>query len=298
MRGFGQAPTNFAIETGMDLVARALKMDRIELRRRNFIRKDEFPYLIPSGSLYDSGDYHAVLEKALASASHQDLVAKRDAARAAGKLAGIGIACCLEPSGGNSAFEPLFNPKNETTTWMDSCAVKIDLSGAIVASMGTSSSGQGHETLVATVVGEILERDPDSIRVIHAVSYTHLDVYKRQFLEHHDQLFPAIDWGAMRGDDAETDMVHIRLAVDHLDDAAPPPVMDVADRRDIGARAGSQHEGGEKDGKTARTVHHREDSESTLRQGCRGARSIAARHCFCDPAARASICLLYTSRCV
>jgi 2-furoyl-CoA dehydrogenase large subunit len=170
VRGFGQAPTNFAIETGMDLVARALKMDRIELRRRNFIRKDEFPYLIPSGSLYDSGDYHAVLEKALASASHQDLVAKRDAARAAGKLAGIGIACCLEPSGGNSAFEPLFNPKNETTTWMDSCAVKIDLSGAIVASMGTSSSGQGHETLVATVVGEILDRDPDSIRVIHADS--------------------------------------------------------------------------------------------------------------------------------
>ncbi len=88
----------------------------------------------------------------------------------AGKLAGIGISTCLEPSGGNSAFEPLLNPKNETTTWMDSCLVRVDLSGAITGIMGTSSSGQGHETLVSTVIGEVLERDPAQIRVIHADS--------------------------------------------------------------------------------------------------------------------------------
>jgi 2-furoyl-CoA dehydrogenase large subunit len=170
VRGFGQSPTNYAIETGMDLIARKLGLDRIELRRRNLIRKDEFPYTIPSGSAYDSGDYHAVLDKVLAAAGWEALVKRRDAARAQGRLAGIGISCCLEPSGGNSTFEPLFNPKNETTTWMESCQVKVDLTGAIVASMATSSSGQGHETLVATVVGEILERDPDTIRVVHADS--------------------------------------------------------------------------------------------------------------------------------
>jgi 2-furoyl-CoA dehydrogenase large subunit len=174
VRGFGQSPTNFALERTMDHVARHLGMDRIELRRRNLIRKEEFPYRIPSGSTYDSGDYHTVLDKALAAADYPALVAARDKARRAGQLAGIGISTCLEPSGGNSAFEPLFNPKNDTTTWMDSCLVRVDLSGAITGVMGTSSAGQGHETLVSTVIGEVLERDPADIRVVRADSLSAL----------------------------------------------------------------------------------------------------------------------------
>jgi 2-furoyl-CoA dehydrogenase large subunit len=170
VRGFGQAPTNLALERTMDCVAQHLGMDRIELRRKNLIRKDQFPYLIPSGSTYDSGDYHTVLDKALDGIGYADLVRQRDALRAAGTLAGIGISTCLEPSGGNSSFEPLFNPKNETTTWMDSCVVRVDLSGAITGVMGTTSAGQGHESLVSTVVGEILERDPEGIRVVRADS--------------------------------------------------------------------------------------------------------------------------------
>jgi 2-furoyl-CoA dehydrogenase large subunit len=170
VRGFGQAPTNFALERTLDCVARHLKMDPIELRRRNLIRKEEFPYLIPSGSTYDSGDYHAVLDKALAAIDYPALVAERDSARHAGKLAGIGISTCLEPNGGNSGFEPLLNPKNDNTTWMDSCVVRVDLSGAVTGVMGTSSSGQGHETLVSTVIGEVLERDPAGIRVVRADS--------------------------------------------------------------------------------------------------------------------------------
>ncbi len=170
VRGFGQAPTNLALERTMDHVARHLGMDPIELRRKNFIRKDQFPYLIPSGSTYDSGDYHTVLDKALAAIDYPELLRQRDSLRAAGALAGIGISTCLEPSGGNSAFEPLFNAKNDTTTWMDSCLVRVDLSGAITGVMGTSSAGQGHETLVATVLGEVLEREPDKIRVVHADS--------------------------------------------------------------------------------------------------------------------------------
>jgi 2-furoyl-CoA dehydrogenase large subunit len=170
VRGFGQAPTNYALETGMDKVARFLGLDRVELRQRNLIGKNEFPYLIPSGTTYDSGDYAAVLGKALSAAPLARIEAERDALRAQGQLAGIGVSTCLEPSGGNSSFEPLFNPKNETTTWMDSCLVRIDLSGAVTALMGTSTSGQAHETLVSTVVGEVLQREPDSIRVLHADS--------------------------------------------------------------------------------------------------------------------------------
>ena len=170
VRGFGQAPTNFAIEAMVDKVARKLGMDRDEVRRRNMIRADEFPYRIPSGSEYDSGDYHTVLDKLQTSAGWQELLAKRDTIRAEGKLAGVGISTCLEPSGGNSSFEPFFNSKNDTTTWMESCLIKVDMLGSITALMGTSTSGQGHESLLSVVIGEILERDPDTIRGVHAES--------------------------------------------------------------------------------------------------------------------------------
>ena len=174
VRGFGQSPTNYAIETGIDKVARFLGMNRIALRRVNLIARHEFPYLIPSGTEYDSGDYETVMDKALQEADLAALMKERDALRAEGRLAGVGISTCLEPSGGNSSFEPLFNPKNATTTWMDSCLVRVDLSGAVTALMGTSSSGQAHETLVSTVVGEVLQREPDSIRVVHADSLSAL----------------------------------------------------------------------------------------------------------------------------
>ena len=174
VRAFGQSPTNYAIERTIEEVANSLGLDRLEVRRRNLIRHEEFPYLIPSGSTYDSGDYHAVIDKVLARADYDKLVAERDQLRAQGLLAGIGISACLEPSGGNSSFEPLLNPKNATTTWMESCRISVDLGGAIAAAMHTTSAGQGHETLVGTVVGEALEIDPDRVRVIRPDSVASL----------------------------------------------------------------------------------------------------------------------------
>ena len=174
VRGFGQAPTNLALERMMDEVANALGLDPIEVRRRNMIHHEEFPYTIPSGTTYDSGDYHAVVDKVVAHTSYNEIKAERDRLRAEGKLAGIGVAACLEPSGGNASFEPLLNPKNATTTWMESCRIDVDLTAAITATMHTSSAGQGHETLVATVIGEIIGCDPDSIRVVRANSVNSL----------------------------------------------------------------------------------------------------------------------------
>ena len=174
VRGFGQAPTNYAIETMMDRVAEHLGIDRIELRRRNFIRADEFPYLIPSGTNYDSGDYHAVVDKVLAHVGYDALLAERDRLRASGMLAGIGVAACLEPSGGNSSFEPLLNDKNNTTTWMESCRINVDALGAVTATIHTTSSGQGHETLASTVIGETLGLDPDGIRIVRPDSLSSL----------------------------------------------------------------------------------------------------------------------------
>ncbi|MCZ6885945.1 MAG: xanthine dehydrogenase family protein molybdopterin-binding subunit [Alphaproteobacteria bacterium] len=170
VRGFGQAPTNYMLETGIDKVAQHLGLDALEVRRRNFIRSDEFPYLIPSGTKYDSGDYHAVVEKLLDLADYDGLVKRRDQRRADGILAGIGIATCLEPSGGNTMFEYLMNPAAEITTFMEGCEVRVDSHGTITGIMGTGTAGQGHETLLATILGEELQREPEDIRVIHADS--------------------------------------------------------------------------------------------------------------------------------
>jgi 3-oxo-Delta1-steroid hydratase/dehydrogenase large subunit len=174
VRAFGQSPTNYAIERTIEEVARHRGLDRLELRRRNLIRADEFPYLIPSGTTYDSGDYHAVIDKVLARADYRGLIAERDRLRAQGMLAGIGIAACLEPSGANSTFEPLLNPKNETTSYSESCRINVDVGGAVTATIHTLSAGQGHETLVATVIGEVLEIDPERIRVVRPDSLSSL----------------------------------------------------------------------------------------------------------------------------
>ena len=174
VRGFGQAPTNLALERMMDEVGNSLGLDPLELRRRNMIQREDFPYTIPSGTTYDSGDYHMVVDKVVANTSYNEIKAERDRLRAEGKLAGIGVAACLEPSGGNASFEPLLNPKNATTTWMDSCRIDVDITAAITATMHTSSAGQGHETLVATVIGEVVGRDPDSIRIVRANSLNSL----------------------------------------------------------------------------------------------------------------------------
>jgi CO/xanthine dehydrogenase Mo-binding subunit len=174
VRAFGQSPTNYAIERAIEEVAWHRGLDRLEVRRRNLIRANEFPYLIPSGTSYDSGDYHAVIDKVLAQADYPALVAERDRLRAQGLLAGIGIAACLEPSGANSTFEPLLNPKNETTTYSEGCRITVDVSGAVTVNIHTTSAGQGHETLVATVVGEVLGIDPDRIRVVRPDSLSSL----------------------------------------------------------------------------------------------------------------------------
>ena len=166
VRGFGQSPTNYALETGVDRVAEALGIDRLDVRRRNFIRAEQFPYLIPSGTTYDSGNYHGLVDKTVAAAESQGLFAERDTLRAQGLLAGIGVAFCLEPSGGNSSFEPLLNEHNRTTTWMDSCRVTVDGTGAVTATLHTTSAGQGHETLTAVAVAEVLEIEPERIRVV------------------------------------------------------------------------------------------------------------------------------------
>jgi 2-furoyl-CoA dehydrogenase large subunit len=170
VRGFGQSPTNYAIEAAVDAVARELGMDRAELRLRNFIQPHEFPYRIPSGTEYDSGDYPAVMNKALRAADFEDVVRERDRLRSHGRLAGIGLSACLEPGGGNAIFENIMNPKNDKTTFPEACRIRVDAEGAVTAIISISSAGQAHETMVATLVGEELGIDPARVAVLRADS--------------------------------------------------------------------------------------------------------------------------------
>ncbi len=170
VRGFGQSPTNYAIEAAVDAVARDLGWDRLELRRRNFIQPDDFPYRIPSGTEYDSGNYPAVVDEAVRLADLRGLVERRDRIRDEGRMAGIGFATCLEPGGGNAIFENLMNPRNDKTTFPEGCRLRVDGEGAVTAIVSLSSAGQGHETMVATLVGEELGIDPAGVRVLRADS--------------------------------------------------------------------------------------------------------------------------------
>ncbi|MGH3739988.1 MAG: xanthine dehydrogenase family protein molybdopterin-binding subunit [Micromonosporaceae bacterium] len=172
VRGFGQSPTNYAIESAVDAVARKLGIDRMELRRRNFIQPDQFPYQIPSGTEYDSGDYPGVLDKAIEIAELDELIRRRDELRASGRLAGIGVASCLEPGGGNAIFENLMNPRNDKTTFPEACRLRVDGAGAVTTIISISSAGQAHETMVATLVAEELGIEPAKVAVLRSDSLT------------------------------------------------------------------------------------------------------------------------------
>ncbi len=151
-RGNGQAPHNFMLERTMDLVARDLGIDPVEFRLKNYIRSDEFPYQTPSGSVYDSGNYEGAMERLL---NESDYVALREArakARDEGRLVGIGIAGCLEPSG-----TPSGGPEG--------ARMEVDQRGRVVATIGFQSAGQSHETMVSQIVCDELGVDPGEVVV-------------------------------------------------------------------------------------------------------------------------------------
>jgi carbon-monoxide dehydrogenase large subunit len=151
-RGAGRPEAVMAIERAVDTMARALGMDPIDLRRKNFIQPHEFPFKNATGAEYDSGDYERALQKALDLAGYTDLVRERDAARARGELMGIGVSTFVEPSG---------SPGGETGL------VRVDAEGRVTLVSGAHSHGQGHETSFAQVVADELQVPMSHVRVEH-----------------------------------------------------------------------------------------------------------------------------------
>ncbi len=171
-RGYGGPQFYFALERIMEIAARGLGIDIAEIRRRNIVRKDEFPYDSPAGSQLDSGDYGKCIDEMLRLAGYPALVARRDVAKKAGKLFGIGIALGVEPSGSNMAYVGLAQtgeqrgkaePKSGANA---SVTISIDPSGAITVQLDSTPNGQGHATVAAQIVAQTLGVTPDDVDVL------------------------------------------------------------------------------------------------------------------------------------
>ena len=150
-RGAGRPEAAFLIERLVDEAAHALGLDPAEIRRRNLIPREAFPYATATGQVYDSGDYLIALERALAVADYESLRRAQADRRRRGELVGIGLSTYVEPA---------------ALGW-ESGVVRMERSGAVTAITGSSPHGQGHETTFAQVVAEHLGVEPDVVTVRH-----------------------------------------------------------------------------------------------------------------------------------
>ncbi len=171
-RGYGGQEQYFTLERLVALIAKRLDLDVADVVRRNLLRRDEFPYHAPPGSVYDSGDYEAAFELALERADYAGLRAKRAAARAAGRVAGIGIGCIVEPSGSNMGYISVALPKAlrdrslPKSGCTEAATVSIDPLGSISVRLSTTPQGQGHATVAAQIVADELGVTPDAVGVV------------------------------------------------------------------------------------------------------------------------------------
>src|SRR6476659_2629682 len=159
-RGAGRPEATYFVERAMDMLARELKMDPAELRRKNFIQPNQFPFATQTGAVYDSGDYEKALDAALKTAKWDQLKAERDAARAQGRLVGLGLAMYVEVCGlGPSAALP-------TGGWEHS-QVTIERDGRISATTGASPHGQGNETTFAQMLADQFGVPIEHVTILH-----------------------------------------------------------------------------------------------------------------------------------
>ena len=172
-RGFGAEVSNWMLERLVDMAARDLDLDRVEIRRRNLIPAGSFPYRTPTGNIYDSGNYQGVLAKVLEEVDYDHWVDYRARARAEGRHVGIGVVASQERSVFSSTEfwfwfdDPQFTP----TSSPESASVQIDPTGQIVVTLHSQSMwGNSPETVVSQVVAEEFDVDPASVVVTYADS--------------------------------------------------------------------------------------------------------------------------------
>jgi carbon-monoxide dehydrogenase large subunit len=167
-RGAGRPEATYAIERAMDSLARRLELDPAEIRRRNFIAAEKFPYQSVAGLVFDSGSYHANLEKALDKAGYSDLRREQEQRRAAGnpRRLGIGVSCYVEMCG--LAPSRVLASLNYGAGGWEAATVRILPTSKVQVVTGTAPHGQGHETSWSMIVADKLGISPDDVEVLHS----------------------------------------------------------------------------------------------------------------------------------
>ena len=164
-RGAGRPEATYLVERMVDLAARELSLDPVELRRKNFITKDQFPYQTPVALVYDSGDYEGALQKALEILDYPALRKEQERLRQQGRYIGIGFSTYLEACG--LAPSAVAGSLGAQAGLYESATVRVTPTGKVTVLTGSHSHGQGHETTFAQVVADELGIPIDDVEVIH-----------------------------------------------------------------------------------------------------------------------------------
>jgi carbon-monoxide dehydrogenase large subunit len=164
-RGAGRPEATFLLERLMDVAAAETGIDRVELRRRNFIQPDQFPYQTPVALQYDSGNYQATLDQALAAADWAGFEARRAESAKRGKLRGIGCSTYLEACG--IAPSAVVGSLGARAGLYEVGTIRVHPTGSVTVLTGAHSHGQGHETTFAQLVADKLGVPTAQVDIVH-----------------------------------------------------------------------------------------------------------------------------------
>jgi aerobic carbon-monoxide dehydrogenase large subunit len=164
-RGVGRPPAVFVIEGLVDRAARRLGLDPTEIRLRNFIRDEDFPYKSPSGIVWDRSSFTESLRKAREALDYKAARDEQARARAAGRWVGIGVASYVELTGIGSAIP--VSPGMPVSTGTEAATIRFDPAGKVTAVFGVASHGQGLETTLAQIVADEVGVPIEDVRVVH-----------------------------------------------------------------------------------------------------------------------------------
>ena len=164
-RGAGRPEATFLLERVIDLAARETGRDPVALRRLNFIQPHQFPYQTPVSLIYDSGNYQATMDQALKAADYAGFEKRREAAKARGKLRGIGVAAYIEACG--IAPSNVAGALGARAGLYEAATVRVNPTGSVSVMTGSHSHGQGHETTFAQLVSDKLGIAFDQVEIVH-----------------------------------------------------------------------------------------------------------------------------------
>ncbi|HEY9021981.1 xanthine dehydrogenase family protein molybdopterin-binding subunit [Pseudosulfitobacter pseudonitzschiae] len=164
-RGAGRPEATYSIERVIDKAARELGLDPIELRRKNFVKPDQYPFTSAAGLEYDSGNYDALMDKMIEVSDMKGFAARRAESEAKGLLRGFGVNAYIEACG--IAPSNLVGVLGSRVGLYDAATVRVNATGNLSVMVGAHSHGQGHETAFPQVVAEMLGIDASSINIVH-----------------------------------------------------------------------------------------------------------------------------------